>query len=727
MRRIATALFLFMLALLSAAPISTGTDSAIGPAHERLDRYGDPLPEGALLRLGTIRLRTGRGAGSLIFSPDSRVLATVSGAAIELWEVATGRPIRRLTLSDRNNTAISGRNTAADADFSPDGTATVALYEDGAVHLWDARSGKKRWEQPGQTDRSHAILFAPDGHTFATTADDGTLTLRDTSSGAVLLALHLTDRRQWWTTPIAFSPDGNVLACGVGRDIRFFDLSRGVETRAIKRAHDDEITCIAFGPDGKTLFSSGAAFKHIGPQTGISLGQLRSFDVATQTKSREFFGDTPVNGGCVFAISRDGRTAVSRQFNTLMVWDVASGKSKLTIPSYWLPLAAAQKRLDNDWGFPDKGLAKGLALSHDGKVIACVATPLGNVLLWDVASGKQKPAFPEAHSAAVHGLACTADGSRIATCGADGTVRLWDAVDGKPLKTFVLSDFFPCRIETVAFSRDGKTLVAAGQDRKQGENMGFVRIWDAESGAIRREVEAGSDVSKVALSNDGSKLLIERNTTVDIKIGGNRGRMTSQQPVLMLVEVRSGAKRPLIKFKRPLKCLAYSPDGKTINTIEADGSFKAWNSSTGEMLRSCVARDAPTQTPPRNLGKRNFNDLYSAAVSADGTLAVVGAFGTQGATMWDLTKETQLGRLSVTDEVGSVQNVAISPDKQTIATGSWGAEWHAIRIWEAKTGRLLLSVSQPCGVGAMQFTPDNRRLITGMSDGTALVWEVPKS
>jgi WD40 repeat protein len=351
-----------------------------------------------------------------------------------------------------------------------------------------------------------------------------------------------------------------------------------------------------------------------------------------------------------------------------------------------------------------------------------------NVLVWDVASGRQKPAFPEAHCGSINGLACAADGSRIATCGADGTVRLWNAADGKSLQTFVLSDSFPCRLASVVFSRDGRTLVAAGQDHKAGEDSGFVRIWDAESGTIRREVEAGVNVAKVAVSNDGSKLLVERNTFVDVNFGqGMKGRMISKQPVLMLVDVRSGAKRPLIKLKKSLRCVAYSPDGTTINTIEEDGSFKAWNSATGEVVRSCAVRDAPTQTPPRRRGKWDYRGLYSAAVSADGTLAVVAAFGSDGATIWDLTKGTQLGRLSPSDEYSPVNMVAISPDKRVVATGSWGAERHTIRIWEPKSGRMLKRVLQARGLGSMQFTPDSRRLITGLSDGTALVWEVPQS
>jgi WD40 repeat protein len=690
---------------------------AVLSAGERLDHYGDPLPDGAVLRLGTTRLRPGGFVRSLAFSRDGRVLVSAAmDGEIQLWEAATGRLIRSLSLSSRND--------AQDVDFSADGTAIAVVFYNGWVQVRDAQSGKLRWERESAAP-AHAVLFAPDGKTLATTADNGTVTLWDSATGSELLALHLT-KYQWWQTPLAFSPDGNLLACGVQRDVRLFDLSSGEEVGSIKRAHGEEITRLAFSPDGKRLFSSGCRYERTGPQSVRGIGELRIFDVATRTRIRDLLGETGAQGECVFTLSADARTIVSRQANTLTVWDVASGKSTRTIPSFWLPLAAGPRHIDSNWGMS----VKSFALSPDGKTFACAATPLNNVLLWDVASGHQKPAFPEAHSGPVNGLTCTADGSRIATCSADGTVRLWNGSDGRPQKTFVLSDNYPCNLFSVAFSRDGKTLVAAGRDRKADQDSGFVRIWDVESGNTRREVEAGDNVSKVAISHDGSKLLIERNTSVEVDVGGGlkQGRMRSQQPVVMLVDVRSGKKQPLIKLTSPLIFLAYSADGTTVDTIERNGSLSVWKSATGELVHACVVRDTPSRPDPlRPRRKWNFFGLSSAAVSSDGTLAVVGAMGGDGATMWDVTHEKQLGRLSPTEVYGPANCVAISPDARWIATASnWERGRLPIRIWEAKSGRLVKSFERPGSTSTMQFTPDSRRLITGMSDGSALVWEVPQ-
>src|SRR5262249_26074110 len=62
--------------------------------HERaprLDQYGDPLPTGAVARLGCSRLRPGHSGASWEVSPDGKLLATGEEGKLRLWEIATGR------------------------------------------------------------------------------------------------------------------------------------------------------------------------------------------------------------------------------------------------------------------------------------------------------------------------------------------------------------------------------------------------------------------------------------------------------------------------------------------------------------------------------------------------------------------------------------------------------------------------------------------------------------
>src|SRR5262249_57067607 len=78
------------------APAARGQNPPGDKPAVRLDRFGDALPEGALARLGTLRLRQGWMVARVQFSPDGKQLALAgAGRPIGLWDVANGRELRQ--------------------------------------------------------------------------------------------------------------------------------------------------------------------------------------------------------------------------------------------------------------------------------------------------------------------------------------------------------------------------------------------------------------------------------------------------------------------------------------------------------------------------------------------------------------------------------------------------------------------------------------------------------
>src|SRR5882672_9886196 len=96
---------------------------AFGQAPPRLDAYGDPLPEGALLRIGTARLRPGATVASMAFTPDGKKLVTATcTSGVHVWDVATGKELHAL--------ANPGPR-ASHMAVSPDGARVVTLAAGG--------------------------------------------------------------------------------------------------------------------------------------------------------------------------------------------------------------------------------------------------------------------------------------------------------------------------------------------------------------------------------------------------------------------------------------------------------------------------------------------------------------------------------------------------------------------------------------------------------------------
>src|SRR6266542_2817306 len=80
-----------------AGPVQSGSAKQV-----ETDPHGDPLPPGAFARLGTERLRHSTQVNALAFSSQGKILLSAGESQdVRLWEVATGKELRRLSAPAR--------------------------------------------------------------------------------------------------------------------------------------------------------------------------------------------------------------------------------------------------------------------------------------------------------------------------------------------------------------------------------------------------------------------------------------------------------------------------------------------------------------------------------------------------------------------------------------------------------------------------------------------------
>ncbi|MEE9215899.1 MAG: WD40 repeat domain-containing protein [Anaerolineales bacterium] len=301
----------------------------------------------------------------------------------------------------------------------------------------------------------------------------------------------------------------------------------------------------------------------------------------------------------------------------------------------------------------------------------------------------------QGHNGSITDIVFSPDGSVLATASLDGTIAIWDIVDGSLVRTIAGHS---AGIRSIDFSPDG-TLLASGSDDRTA------KLWNVADGSLERTLFPlmESRVVKVEFSPDGSLLAI----------GGNR----------CVVELRRIPMGILSRTIVPLGCAPGNPGGSVDFwglEFNQDGSRVL----TGDGRPCCgggilLWTETGEYTPPDVLKTGNVV-VRDMALSPDGSeiaLALVGL-----SDFWLLDAATGIPKAILSGHVFRVNDVEYSPDGSLLASASNDT---GIGLWRAANGALLRMLHEHrMQVTAIAFSPDGSTLASGSQDGELLLWNV---
>jgi serine/threonine protein kinase/WD40 repeat protein len=454
-------------------------DAVTGREHQTLK--SNMALYSAAFRAGGTRLV----AGGYLKVDDARGFSAMSDSAVREWVV---QPLQERV---KGRAPVAGENWA-NTVWSPDGNrravAAFALKgEPPHIRIHD-RTGKELLVFSGHTARAQVLVFSPDGRLVLSWAVNGDVKIWEADSGKVrwegdLTAVFPDGPKRGTDSGIRFSPDGRLVTVP-GQEgmklIRTADFGEAAVVAGTGPASFPYPFC-SFSPDSRRLVILDCPYRtgFWGDKPGPAPGKrpLKMWDV---TAGREIRATTYDHPGHFMTRAQVTFSPDSRWFALTL-----SGQGAVTI----FDAATGEEQTVVKIPFADSAQHPTVVFSPDGARVAVLSKGLGpyqtgnKVWVWDTGTGKlvcRLEGHPDALSAEV---VFSPDGKRIATAallsalarkqglrgfGESGTVKLWDAATGREL----LSLKHEVPGGRLSFSPDGHRLLLRNQD---GEGVS----WDA--------------------------------------------------------------------------------------------------------------------------------------------------------------------------------------------------------------------------------------------------------
>jgi WD40 repeat protein len=322
-----------------------------------------------------------------------------------------------------------------------------------------------------------------------------------------------------------------------------------------------------------------------------------------------------------------------------------------------------------------RGYLSGIAVATNSLI--ATASDDHTARLWDPATGKLRRTIRHGHW--VRAVALSPDGAKVATSSLDDTVTLWDAASGRVIYKLAGHGAMGGK-RAVSFTADGKFIVSWGDDY-------YLRKWD---------VSTAKAVLEHPLRPTGIKVPDE-----------------DTEPMQRMEFLHMGE-------------AVLSPGGKIL-VLGTALNFHVFEVATGKELR---------------LIPNEGSNVVSLAISPDEKYLLTSAWGkgvqtklpdgrtqfssqqNQPICLWELSTGKLLKKVNLPE--GGAGPVAFSLDGKRFAAATDRPD-RRIRLWDVATGEEIGGIEGFRGaVRSLAFLPGGKRLISGMEDSSALVWDLTR-